>query len=61
MNPYYPLMRVTNLEMYYVLRPELWNQRWRASEWERGRCDRLAGQPCRSASGPYLEGWYNQL
>lgn len=31
----------------------------RAKEWQKGRDDRLAGQPCRSANGAYLEGWYS--
>lgn len=31
----------------------------RATQWEKGRADRLAGEPCKSANGGYLEGWYS--
>lgn len=29
-----------------------------AREFERGHADRVAGKPCRSANGDYLDGWY---
>lgn len=61
MNPYLPLMKITNLEMWYVLRNEVWIQQHRAKMWQIGRSERLAGLPCRSTDGAYLEGWYNQI
>lgn len=30
-----------------------------AKEFDRGRADRIAGEPCRSANGSYLNGWYS--
>lgn len=34
-------------------------EQFRAEHWDKGRADRLAGLPCRSANGAYLEGWYS--
>ena len=31
----------------------------KSSEFEQGRADRLAGKPCGSANGAYLDGWYS--
>jgi hypothetical protein len=28
-------------------------------EFDQGRFDRLTGNPCRSANGSYLDGWYS--
>lgn len=28
-------------------------------EYDKGRIDRLTGQPCRSSNGHYLDGWYS--
>lgn len=28
-------------------------------EFDQGRADRLAGRPCGSANGAYLDGWYS--
>ena len=30
-----------------------------AIQFDRGREDRVAGRPCRSANGNYLNGWYS--
>ena len=30
-----------------------------AKEYDKGRIDRLTGQPCRSSNGYYLNGWYS--
>lgn len=35
------------------------NRRWVSSKFEQGRADRIAGDPCRSANGAYLDGWYS--
>ena len=29
------------------------------ANWRKGLMDRLSGQPCRSANGKYLDGWYS--
>lgn len=58
-NPYLPIWGPISIEQSAVLRPELTRQSHRAKEWQKGRDDRLAGQPCRSANGAYLEGWYS--
>ena len=31
----------------------------RLKQWNIGRADRLAGKPCGSTNGAYLEGWYS--
>lgn len=31
----------------------------KAKHWDEGRTDALAGKPCASANGAYLEGWYS--
>lgn len=30
-----------------------------ATQFDQGRADRIAGKPCRSANGSYLDGWYS--
>lgn len=30
-----------------------------AREFEQGRADRIAGDPCQSTNGAYLDGWYS--
>jgi hypothetical protein len=35
------------------------NRSNRVKEFNNGRLDRLAGLPCRSAVGAYIDGWYS--
>lgn len=62
-NPYMPIWSPIDPlgEQQNVLMPELSRQARRSRQWEKGRADRLAGKPCVSNDGAYLEGWYNQL
>lgn len=60
MNPYLPIWRPISREQAIVMRPELSRQASRAKHWEKGRQDRLSGQPCLSANGAYLEGWHSK-
>jgi len=49
-------------EAHRLLVAEKWagvNSSNTAREFERGRADRVAGEPCRSANGAYLDGWYS--
>ncbi len=58
-NPYLPIWRPISIEQMHVMRPELHRQASRAKQWSIGRLDRLNGEPCKSANGAYLEGWYS--
>lgn len=58
-NPYLPIWQPTSIEQSAVLKPELQRQHHRAQQWDLGRADRMAGLPCRSPNGAYLEGWYS--
>lgn len=58
-NPYLPIYHPLSWEQSYVLLPELSRQASRAHWWAVGRQQRLAGLPCSSTHGAYLEGWYS--
>ena len=58
-NPYLPIWQPTSIEQAAVMRPELSRAHHRSKTWEIGRADRLAGKPCLSTDGAYLEGWYS--
>jgi hypothetical protein len=59
MNPYTSGMKKIEIWVPCMIEPVEGSREWhRAKQWELGRADRLAGEPCKSANGAYLEGWY---
>lgn len=46
--------RLRIAEKWARVNPSEWSK-----QFDRGREDRVAGRPCRSANGGYLAGWYS--